>query len=60
MAARSSINSRVRDFETNVRLFSMTFNFTLISIYVILPSDTLAILLKILLRSFTLQKQFVS
>jgi hypothetical protein len=60
MVARNIINSRVLDFETNVRLFSMIFHFTFISIYVILRNDTPAILLKILLISFTLQKQFAS
>jgi hypothetical protein len=60
MAAQSSINSRAFDFETNIRLFSIIFNFTFISINVILPDNLPPILLKLFLSSFTLQKQFVS
>jgi len=43
-----------------VLLFSMVFNCTLISIYVILPNDLPIILFKMFPCSFTLQKQFVS
>jgi hypothetical protein len=37
----------------------MIFNFTFISIYIIIPDDLPPILLKILLSSFALQKEFV-